>query len=124
MVSSGIEFDESTLGTLMPLQDHLTKLDLSGTDLSKKSCSLISKFFRLTHLNVRQSTIDDSGLKALSGLKNLISLNISETKISDYGIKPLLSFQNLESLHLWKSEVSDSRRQFLKNRLPGVVVTP
>ena len=68
--------------------------------------------------------MDDSGLEALSGLKNLISLNISETKISDYGIKPLLSFQNLESLHLWKSEVSDSRRQFLKNRLPGVVVTP
>ena len=68
--------------------------------------------------------MDDSGLKELSGLKNLISLNLSETKVSDYGIKPLLSFHNLKSLHLWKSEVSDSRRQFLKNRLPGVVVTP
>ena len=124
MVSSGVEVDESTLETLMPLRDHLAKLDLSGTDLSKQSCSLIRKFSRLTHLNVRQSTMDDSGLKALSGLKNLISLNLSETKVSDYGIKPLLSFQNLKSLHLWKSEVSDSRRQFLKNRLPGVVVTP
>ena len=124
MVSSGIQVNERTLQNLMPLRDHVTKLDLSGTDLSKESWSLIRKFSRLTHLNVRQSTIDDSGLKALSGLKNLISLNLSETKISDYGIKPLLNFQNLESLHLWKSGVSDSRRQFLKNRLQGVVITP
>ena len=80
MVSSGVEVDESTLQNLMPLRDHVTKLDLSGTDLSKESWVLIRKFSRLTHLNVRQSTIDDSGLKALSGLKNLISLNLSETK--------------------------------------------
>ena len=86
--------------------------------------SEIGLFQRLTHLNLRKSSIEDSGLKKISGLSNLLTLNLSETNITDYGIHPLLKIQSLQNLHLWETGISDARLKFLKNRLREAKITP
>jgi hypothetical protein len=124
IVSSGVECNTETLRKLIPLGDHLVKLDLRRATLSEEGCLLLASFGKVTHLNLRDSTVKDEGVKALAGMSNLISLNLSGTQLSDYGIRPLLGFENLTSLYLWGSRISPDRLQFLKNRLDGVTITP
>ena len=80
----------------LPLSDHLTKLDLTASDISDEACSTIGRFQLLTILSLRKTEVGDIGLKKLKVLKNLQSFNLTETKVSDYGIAPLLEFEKLQ----------------------------
>lgn len=117
------ECGDESMRTLLPLRNHLAKLDLRGANLEVETWGMLGEFPRLVSLNLRQSSIDDLGLRSLGGLKNLRSLNLVQTKVTDLGIKPLLDLPALQSLHLWESGISKERIEFLENRLEGVLIT-
>ena len=111
-VSDEYTINDRTMETLLPLSDHLTKLDLTASDISDEACSTIGRFQLLTILSLRKTEVGDIGLKKLKVLKNLQSFNLTETKVSDYGIAPLLEFEKLRNLHLWGTKISSERLKF------------
>ena len=123
-VTNSTTVGRKELEALNPLYDHLVKLDLTGSGLTDEDCSSLVRFRKLTHLNLRGTAVGDEGLKELKSIVCLQYLNLCETEITDNGIRSLLAFENLKNLHLWKSQVSEKKRNFLRNRLTNVQITP
>lgn len=90
----------------------LTKLDLSGKDLTNDDIKKLYKMKKLEELDLSFNDISD--ISALSGLTNLTHLILKDNKVSNIGA--LSGLVNLKYLDLWKNQISDiSALSGLKN---------
>jgi len=113
-VSSG----DDDLKQLSPLRQHLSKLDLSRTQITSESLAFLATFPRLTHLSLRDTKVGDENLDKLSQLRNLQHLNLVGTKVSDAGLRKLSKCKSLRDLYLWNSGATRRGIESLGKQLP------
>jgi Leucine-rich repeat (LRR) protein len=88
---------------------QLTKLDISGIQsFGEEGIRTLRKLDKLTDLNLRLTTAQDSWIKDLAELKSLTALNIEQNAITDVGLKGLDGFHNLTVLKLSRTHVTDA----------------
>lgn len=116
------EVTDAAVNTLLPLAEHITKLDLGRTGVGDAACAVIAKMPRLTTLDLRQSQVGDHGVAALAACHELRSLNLFGTKTGDYAAATLSSLKNLEELYVWQTDVSAAAVVRLREAVPSVRV--
>lgn len=67
-----------------------------------------SDFLAVSHLNFKESDIQDSDMVHLSKLTALVSINLAQTKITDESLRSLETLTSLRSLMLWDTLISDN----------------
>ena len=97
---------DNEIKKLLPIAEHLTKLDLRSTQITDRSLDYIGTFSKLTVLNLRGAKIGDQALAELVNLPILQTLNLTETEVSDHGLKRLSQIETLRQVFLWNSKVS------------------
>ena len=139
--SSCSKLTSKVFGSL-PKFKHLTRMDLSGLQVSLADCKIlanlplrdlhlrnsgvdgdglaeIAKISTLTHLDIAQSTADEAAIEALTKLKSLQHLGLNNTNCTDNTIERLLRLKNLSRLELRDTFISDkSAAHFAK--MPGL----
>ena len=104
--------NDEALKKLLPLENHLVRLDIRDTAVTDDVCGTLSKFNSLVELNLRGCKVKDKGVTQLKGLKNLQSLNLGKTEVTKDGVVPLLKLPNLTTLNLWQSKAGKDKAQF------------
>ena len=104
--------NDEALKKLLPLENHLVRLDIRDTAVTDDVCGTLSKFNSLVELNLRGCKVGDKGVTQLMGLKNLQILNLGKTEVTKDGVVPLLKLPNLTTLNLWQSKAGNDQAQF------------
>lgn len=109
--------DDDTVRQLVPLRDHITHLNLSGTRVTDRGLALLARMPRLTWLDLHDTRITDRGVAALVGLKELRHLNLYGTPVTDRGLRALENLTSLEALFVWNTKVTGAGVERLRSAL-------
>jgi hypothetical protein len=102
---------------------NLESLNLAFTRVTSISAEYIIQLPSLLHLNLWATNFDDSGLMLLAEhLSKLESLNLCETTISDTGLRALSFLENLRILNLNSTSISALTYEHLKEKLVSLKV--
>jgi hypothetical protein len=104
--------NDEALKKLLPLENHLVRLDIRDTAVTDDVCGTLSKFNSLVELNLRGCKVGDKGVTQLMGLKNLQILNLGKTEVTKDGVMQLLKLPNLSTLNLWQTKAGTGLAQF------------
>lgn len=115
-------FDDEMLGSLRPLAQQLTWIDLSGTAVTDAGLEVLAGMPHLTRLSLRETAVTDAGLRHLAGLQYLSHLNLYGTSVTDAGLDHLAQLPGLRALYLWQTQVTDEGVNRLTTRLPRLEV--
>jgi len=116
------EVDDAALRALLAVKEHVTDLDLSRSQIGDGACEVIAQMPRLTHLDLRQTAVSDTGVAKLAACEELRSLNLFATKVGDYAMNGLARLPNLENLYVWQTDVSAKAVVRLREQRPGLRV--
>ena len=116
------QFGDEQLTFLAPLQEQITWLDLSDTNITDAGLAHLASFKNLTRLHLEKTKITDAGLSHLKDLENLSYLNLYGTQVSDEGLKQLAGLKNLRTLYLWQTKVTPEGVQELQQKIPGLKI--
>ncbi|MFP6854965.1 MAG: c-type cytochrome domain-containing protein [Opitutales bacterium] len=119
-LAESVASGDDELKELVPLRQHLAKLDLGRTKVTSQSLSLLATFPRVTRLDLRNTEVSDAQLEELASLRNLIYLNLVGTQVSDAGLRKLAKCKSLQELYLWNSKASSRGINSLGKQLPQV----
>lgn len=104
-------------GSLERLNDQsdgpIVRVDLHGSAVTNDDLAALSGLAALRHLDLRKTTIGDSGVAHLDGLQ-LTFLNLFRTQTSDVSLPLLARMTQLETLLLGGTQVSDNGLTALK----------
>lgn len=84
---------------LVPGSEHIVRLCLVGATVTNADLRFIEDFTRLQELTVKETAIDDEGLRHLSALNQLTSL-VLDGPFTDAGLQSLAGLEDLEQLQL------------------------
>lgn len=104
--------------SLLLAADHITWLDLGGTDLKDEHMSVIAKLSNLTRLKIPNTAVTDAGLKAITGLSHLQTLNVYNTPVTAAAIDYFVSMKSLKKLYVWQTGLTTAEIETLR-RLKG-----
>ena len=121
-LAESVASGDADLKELVPLRQHLAKLDLSRTQVTGGSLAFLATIPRLTFLSLRDTEVGDANLEKLSSLRHLQHLNLIGTKVSDAGLPKLAKCKSLRDLYLWSSEVTSRGTQSLGRALPQLKI--
>ena len=99
------ELKSEHLEQLSNLSPHITRLQMSGLDLSDNNLTVLLGMKNLVKLVLNDTQVTDEAMKFLANLKNLRSLNLNNTSISDSGIKSLEALEYLEKIYVFNTSV-------------------
>lgn len=103
---AGKGFGDAQLEQLLPLNENVRHLDLSGTAITDKGMQHVAMFTRVSRLQLARTRVGDAGLGHLRNLSELDYLNLYGTAITDAGLGTLKSLPKLSRLYLWQTAVS------------------
>jgi len=112
-------FNDADLKTLEAVGDHLTSLDLAGTQVSDLGVAQMASTKNLKMIRLSETRVTDACIDTLLAMPDLESVNLYGTKITDCGVLKLSGLSRLKRLYLWKTEVSDGAIQTLQKSLPS-----
>ena len=113
---------DNILAKLLPIRNHVAIMDFRSSALTDRAGELLSRFPKLTKLNLRSTQIGDKGVSMLAQLQNLQSLNLAETQVTDGILKKLEGFPSLTNLYLWGSRVGrENAEAFMAKNAPIMV---
>lgn len=110
------------MSSLLEAKQHVTWLDLSGSDASDDVMKVIGQLENLTKLKLQNTNITDAALDQLSSLEHLSVLNIYGTNVSDAGLEQLTGLRNLKQVYVWQTKVTQAGIDRLQSALPSVEV--
>jgi len=113
---------DQDVGALSGIQNNISHLDLSRTNITNSALGTVSKMKHLTWLGLRNTEVDNIAVKKLKNLQFLRYLNLSGTKVNDGAIKDLAQMKDLQEIYLWNSEVSEKGVESLRSSLPNAKV--
>ncbi|MDB6122454.1 MAG: hypothetical protein JWQ71_1447 [Pedosphaera sp.] len=113
-----------TDGTLTPLKDVLTLVDLNlaGTRVTDAGLQNVGGLTNLVTLHLEHTKISDAGLANLKNLSHLAYLNLFDTPVTDKGLEQLKGLSNLKHLYVWQTKVTDQGVTDLQKALPKVQI--
>ena len=114
--------DNKAVGALSGIQNNISHLDLSRTQVNDSVMGNVKKMKHLTWLGLRNTEVSNQGIKQLKDLQFLRYLNLSGTKVSDGAIKDLSQMKDIEEIYLWNSEVTDKGIESLQKALPDAKI--
>ena len=114
--------DNSALNAFSAIQNNISHLNLSRTQVNDQALGSVKKMKHLIWLGLRSTSVTDNGIRNLSGLKFLRYLNLSSTEISDKSVKELSKLKDLEEIYLWNSKMTDSGVAALRKALPDAKI--
>ena len=103
---AGKGFGDAQLEQLLPLNENVRHLDLSGTSVTDDGMRHVAMFTRLSKLQMSRTSVGDAGLARLGSLSELEYLNLYGTAITDAGLGTLSALPKLTRLYLWQTAVS------------------
>lgn len=103
---AGKGFGDAQLEQLLPLNENVRHLDLSGTSVTDDGMRHVAMFTRLSKLQMSRTSVGDAGLARLGSLSELEYLNLYGTAITDAGLGTLKALPKLTRLYLWQTAVS------------------
>jgi Leucine-rich repeat (LRR) protein len=112
-------FNDADLKTLEAVGDHLTSLDLAGTQVSDLGVAQMASTKNLKMIRLSETRVTDACIDTLLAMPDLESVNLYGTKVTDGGVLKLSGLSRLKRLYLWKTEVSDGAIQTLQKSLPS-----
>lgn len=87
---------------------EMTSLDLSGSRVTDKGLSYLTKWRNLRHLYLDDMNITDRGIQQLQSMNRLETLALSGTQITDKGVERLVGMKRLRKLFLKGTMISDA----------------
>jgi len=103
-----LNFDDESLGVFLNKTPNLKIIDLTQTNITDYSLTLLAKFCKLETLNLSKTKITDKGIELIQDLKNLKSLILSETKITDNSLESLGKMNKLELINIENTTITDN----------------
>lgn len=116
------DISASEINALLDAKEHITWLDLSGSNATDELMDVISQLENLTKLKLQNTQITDQALEKLKDAKNLSVLNVYGTSVSDAGLEHLSGLQSLKQVYVWQTDVTQEGIDQLKSVLPNVEV--
>lgn len=110
------------LALLAPVADHITWLNLAGTQVSDAGLAALAAMPRLTSVHLERTAITDAATPQLAALQNLEYINLFGTKVTDAGLEPLKGLPKLKRLYLWQTGVTAAGAQALAAALPALSI--
>lgn len=89
-------------------QDHLRRLELSGTGITSAGLIHLKDLRSLERLNICLTAVDDRGFEHLAGLTKMRRMVICASKITGSGFEHLQGMKQLESINLHSAPASDT----------------
>ena len=114
--------ENNALGALSGVQNNISHLNLSRTQVNDQAMGAVKKMKHLTWLGLRNTKVTDSGVKQLGVLEFLRYLNLSGTEVTDRAVKDLSKMKDLKEIYLWDSKMTDSGVEALRKALPDAKV--
>jgi len=114
--------DNNAVGALSGIQNNISHLNLSRTQVNDQVLGIVKKMKHLTWLGLRNTKVSDLGIKQLKDLKFLRYLNLSGTEVSDAAVKDLVKMKDLNEIYLWNSKMTDSGVESLRKALPDAKI--
>ena len=114
--------DNNAVGALSGIQNNISHLNLSRTQVNNQVLGIVKKMKHLTWLGLRNTKVSDLGIKQLKDLKFLRYLNLSGTEVSDAAVKDLVKMKDLNEIYLWNSKMTDSGVESLRKALPDAKI--
>jgi uncharacterized membrane protein len=113
------KFGDAELAKLGPVLPSMVSLDLSNTRVTDSGVKALAGATDLKSLRLAKTQVTDAALPLLAGLSQLESLNLYGTQVTNQGILQLASLTGLKKLYLWQSKVDAAGASALKEKLPG-----
>ena len=123
VVTEPTKITDGMIKELIPLKEHLAKIDLRNSAITDQSLIEISSFPRLTHLNLMGTQITSKGIRFLRKTQKLENLNLVSTQVSDSVVETIVIFPNLQKLFLWNSNISEAGVSALREKRNDLVVS-
>jgi len=114
--------DNNDVGALSGIQNNISHLNLSKTQVNDQVMGIVKKMKHLTWLGLRNTKVGDNGIKQLKDLAYLRYLNLSGTEVSDGAVKDLARLKDLEEIYLWGSKMTESGVESLIKALPNAKI--
>jgi hypothetical protein len=115
-------FGDGELGVLAALAPQVTRLSLSGTQVTDAGLASLSSFVNLTRLHLDRTRVTDAGLASLASLPRLEYLNLYGTAVTDAGLAQLQRLGALRDVYLWRTAVTAAGADRLRAALPRLRV--
>jgi hypothetical protein len=115
-------FGDAELAVLAALAPQVTRLSLTGTQVTDAGIVRLSTFVHLTRLHLDRTHVSDAGLAALSRLEHLEYLNLYGTAVTDSGLTHLAGLRALRDLYLWRTAVTAAGAERLRSSLPKLQI--
>jgi len=113
---------DEEMSSLLQAKQHITWLDLSGSEATDQIMTVIAQLENLTKLKLQNTSITDATLDQIKDLKNLSVLNVYGTDVSDAGLDKLSGLTSLKQIYVWQTKVTQEGIDRLKLALPDVEV--
>lgn len=108
------DFTANDLSELKSISKQIVSIDLGNSSVSDTDMKALSDFPHLQKLHLQNVPIGDAGLQHLRGLRYLEVLNLSGTKITEEALKEISSWKNLRKLYIYNTAVEQSSVESLK----------
>ncbi|MBI1373966.1 MAG: hypothetical protein GC159_14685 [Phycisphaera sp.] len=116
------QIGDSHLQNLAPVKEQLSWLNLANTKISDTGLKAIAGFPHLSRLHLEKTVIGDEAIEHIKTLKELEYLNLYGTKVTDKGVDQLKDLKNLKRLYVWQTGVSKDKAAELEKAIPGLRV--
>jgi Leucine-rich repeat (LRR) protein len=87
--------------------ESIQKLVLPGAKVTDKGLAMLSRFPRLTVVDLSSTPVTDEGLKVFKEMPLLESLSLNNTRITDVGLTTISEHPSLKELRLSQTGITD-----------------
>ena len=116
------ELTSSDLENLSKVRKQVYSLDLGNSRIDNSIIKALSRFKNLHRLYLDNTTLSDDMLNSVARLKSLEYLNLYGTQVTKDGISKLLSLPNLNQLFVWQTEITEDELAVLQVNNPDIEI--
>lgn len=121
-VTAPRELPDSLFTHLQAISDQLIWLKIDERNLSGRQLDRLAQLVHLTRLQLSYTNLNDENIASLAGLQQLQWLNLVGSGVTVNGVKKLNTLPNLKQLFLFKTGVASTDWDVLKAAFPNTEI--